>query len=363
VHHLHYVVAFTGNFDAMRRFYERSLELRVRRAEPDWVEFDTVGASFALHRMDDPGRQGQMLRFVTDDLDASLAELAARGLERDGDVIEFRGSRMAGFFDADGNHLQLIQPAHAAPSGAGPRIERVILHVRDVARATAFYHQRMGIPVLNASAETAELDSGATRLTLRSLAIDNGELRCGTQAVVLGFDVPSIEELGRELAGRGLVFTGGPSELEFGRSAEVTDPDGRRVLFRSNDSFISPVVSLDYADYGNEDEWDDESPTRDAMRKPVVKGAKATSRVAVKPVYRAKKKAKPRAKVTARPKNTPANTRAVKPATGRLKKAERRSAARKKAALARSSRSKPVKRAVAKQSRPARPRARRTRGR
>ncbi len=352
MHHLIYVIAFTGRFDEMRRFYERGLDLPVRRAEPDWVEFDTAGASIALHRMADPSRQGTMLRFATVDFDASLDELRQRGLEPDGEILDFRGARYAHFWDADGNPLTLVGPVTPPAAAVGPALETLIVNVADMVAATAFYRDRFGIPVLLQSPWWTELDTGATKLSLHPRVAPTSELRHNAQPVVVGFEVPSLEELGRELAGRGLVFSGGPVDQRYGRFAEVTDPDGNVVLFRRSE----PRTPLEPE--GGDDEspaaaWEDDAPRRAAMRKPAKKPAQGLSRLAVKPAYKRKRKPKQKAgrrgpaKVTPLPNAKRAKSR---PATGRLKKAERRGASRKKAASARAGRTKPVKRAAARRS-------------
>ncbi|MEO5618862.1 MAG: VOC family protein [Candidatus Eisenbacteria bacterium] len=346
--HLIYVIAFTGRFEAMRKFYERGLALTVRRVEPDWAEFDTAGASFALHRMDDPSRQGIMLRFGTPDLDAALAEVRERGLEPEGETIEFGGGRLAQFWDADGNLITLLEPATPVPSGAGPPIDTVILNVGDMAAATAFYRDQFGLPVLLESSSWTEVDTGATHMSLHPRATVTRDLHHNAHPIVVGFDVPSLEELGRELAGRGLVYSAGPVEERQGRFAEVTDPDGHVVLFRCDVPSTSAAVPP--GDDEDAAEPFEDSPTHTAMRQAQHQRAKATSRVAVKPEYHLKKPAKPaEPKHPAKAPEAKNNTRMrTKPATGRLKKAERRSAVTKQTALATTSRAKPVKHEVAK---------------
>lgn len=347
--HLLYVIHFTGRFDDMRRFYEEGLALPARRDDgDDWVEFDTAGASIALHRMDDPKGQGTLLRFGTPDLDAALTELRDRGLEPDGDVVEFDDGRIASFSDADGNRIQLMEPARAVPSGAGDELDTVIVNVGDMIAATGFYRDRFGLPVLLQSPWWTELDTGVSKVSLHPRVSPTDELQHNAQAIVCGFDVPNLEELGRELKARGVEFSGGPVDQRYGRFAEVTDPDGNVVLFRRSD----PRAPLDPRFDDQEqiaESYEDETPHQVAMRKPVKKGAKATSKVAVKPAYRAKKKAagSSRSRNGARPRPRP---KTAKPgaASGRLRKAERRSATRKKTAVAAASRTKPVKRASAK---------------
>ena len=345
--HLVYVIAFTGRFGEMRKFYERGLGLPVRRAEEDWVEFDTAGASLALHRMKDPSRQGLMLRFVTTDLDGALAELSERGLEPDGEVVEFRDGRLANFWDVDGNPLTLLEPAAPVPSGAGPPIATVIVNVADMVAAVGFYRDRFAIPVLLESSWWTELDTGATKVALHPKSEPTDELSHNAQAVVVGFEVADLEALGRELAERGLDFSGGPVDERYGRFAEVTDPDGNVVLFR-RPAARAPLSPVHHDVAPPAPAFDDDAPSHAAMRKPLKKRTTAGSRLLVKPEYHAKKPAVARPKHPAKPAAVRNNTRLkTKPATGRLKKAERKSAVRKKTAVARASRTKPVKRAAA----------------
>ena len=351
--HLLYVIHFTGRFDDMRRFYAEGLGFPVRREDgDDWVELDTAGASIALHRMDDPKRQGTLLRFATPDLDAALAELRDRGLESEGDVVESPGGRVASFGDSDGNLIQLMEPATPVPSGAGDPLDTVIVNVGDMVNATGFYRDRFGLPVLLQSPWWTELDTGATKVSLHPRVAPTDELRHNAQAIVCGFEVPNLEDLGRELKDRGVEFSGGPVDQRYGRFAEVTDPDGNVVLFRRS----APRMPLDPRLVDEEqiaESYEDEMPHQVAMRKPLKKGTKATSKVALKPEYHEKKKPAARGSKNgtkaerARPRPRP---KSAKPgaASGRLHKAERRSATRKKTAVAAVSRTKPVKRASAK---------------
>ncbi len=351
--HLLYVIHFTGRFDDMRRFYEEGLALPARRDDgDDWVEFDTAGASIALHRMDDPKRQGTLLRFGTSDLDATLTELRDRGLENEGDVVEFAGGRVASFWDADGNLIQLLEPAAPVPSGAADPLDTVIVNVGDMVAATGFYRDRFGLPVLLQSPWWTELDTGVSKVSLHPRVAPTDELRHNAQAIVCGFEVPNLEDLGRELKDRGVEFSGGPVDQRYGRFAEVTDPDGNVVLFRRS----APRLPLDPRLVDEEqiaESYEDETPHQVAMRKPGTKRAKATSRVAVKPEYKPKRRA---AAATPRRSKPPAprkRTKVVKPgvASGQMHEAQKRREESRKSTVAAAGRRKPVKRAVTKTGR------------
>jgi hypothetical protein len=149
--------------------------------------------------------------------------------------------------------------------------------------------------------------------------------------------------------------------------ADTTDPDGNEITFREPPA--SPAIEEQLAEAFE----NDEVPQHVAIRKPVKKGARAVSRVAVKPEYhdagapKQTTRAKAAKRKVVRASSTrgagPAGTRLKpkraadpkrarnRPAVGRLKKAERRTLAQKKVAVARASKAKPVKRAAARRAR------------
>jgi len=369
MHRLISVVIFTGRFDDMREFYERGLALPARTTSPGWIAFDTAGASLSLRRMDDPGRQGVMGRFETDDLDATLAELRERGLEPAGEITSFELGRSAELSDQDGNLMSLLEPSLPVPSGAGPAITTLILNVTDMVAATTFYRDQFGLTALIQSPWWTEFDTGATKLSLHPRVSATDELRHNSQPIVVGLAAPDLDELRHELAGRGLDFSGGPVEQRYGRFAEVEDPDGNVVLFRESGQRHAPT------DEEIAEAFEDDSPHHASMHTPVRKTAHSASRVAIKPAYKKKKSAagnangaaKPRRKIasvrgegpegtrrTPRRTNDPERVK-LRPAAGHLREAERRTLERKKRAVAAVSRSKPVKRAAANAPRAGRP--------
>ena len=150
---------------------------------------------------------------------------------------------------------------------------------------------------------------------------------------------------------------------EFGVYAEAAYPDGRIVVFREP----PPPTSLE--EELAEAFEDDDAPQRIAIRKPVKKGSATVSMMALKPSYKAKeapKRRRPSATTRRvasvrgagpehtrlRPKKTADEKKArVKPAIGRDRKAEMRTIAIQKRAVARASKRRPVKRASANSAR------------
>ena len=359
---LTHVVIFTGDMAGQRRFYEDGVGLVVRRDAPEWIEFDTLGATLALHAMADPVRHGIQLRFATDDLDARVRELSGRGVSVDPSGIERHpwGS-LAHLSDPEGNALMLMQLAYPQGAGAGPALS-VAINCRDMEGQKRFYRDTLGLAATLESAWWVQLAAGNAGLGLHPRAAGAGLEGHHGRAITIGLAVPELAPWYEESVARGVAFTGPPSDRGHGTFADAMDADGNPVTFRES---AEPETLEEQLAEPFEDEA---APARTAMRKPVSKRAKATSRVATRPSYRAAKPARKRAtttqaaaRSTARvtsPRGTgPAGTRVkpkrkhdpkrarTKPATGRRKKAERRTFKSKKQAVAGASRAKPVKRA------------------
>jgi predicted enzyme related to lactoylglutathione lyase len=358
-----HVIAFTKNFEAMREFYSERVGLRVRQQEPRWVAFETGGACLGLLDMPDERKQGIVLRFETGDLEAERRAIAARGV-RTGDPISFSGGRLIDVWDPEDNLIQFLEPPRALPVGSGPAIQRVILNVGDFGRAVSFYRGSMGFPVVGETAHWVEFDTGGTRLAVHHRPGGADHPRHAEQPITLVFGTDDLTAWCEAMRGRGLRFVTAPVMEEFGVYAEAVDPDGRIVVF------YEPPLPESLEEELAEAYEDDGAPQRSAMRKPVKKGSATVSMMALKPAYKKSKVAprrrRPSATTTSvvsvrgagpdhsrlRPKRTADEKKArTKPGIGRLKKAEIRTIASQRTAVARTSKSRPVKRASANSSR------------
>ena len=117
---LGYVIVFTGDMAGMRRFYEEGIGLAAREHSPEWLEFDTAGATLALAAAADPARRGVELRFLTDDLEQRVAQLSGRGATMEPPGIERHPwGRVAHLRDPEGQRLSLWEPLHPPGAGAG----------------------------------------------------------------------------------------------------------------------------------------------------------------------------------------------------------------------------------------------------
>ena len=100
------VILFTGQMDAMTRFYGEVLGLKQVTNKKGWREFAAGTATIALHSgPSSPGRKGPKLVFHAHHVAALREKLVKRGAKfgkaRDGDFCLCDGK------DPDGNPIQL----------------------------------------------------------------------------------------------------------------------------------------------------------------------------------------------------------------------------------------------------------------
>jgi len=363
-----FTIIRTTRLDEMKAFYGGRLGLETAASGPDGVEYRTRGATLALRAVTDPGVAGIALRFATPDLQAECARLEARGIPVGAGITDQPAGRLAEFRDPEDNLVGLLQPQAPRVETEGPTLGAAIVNCRDFGRAASFYRDRLGLPVAAEGLHWMEFDTGETRLALRVRPVAAEGLQHASQPIALAFHTEDLDEWSDRLHANGIHFASAPVEADFGVYAEAVDPDGNVMVFRQ--PLGEPTVEELLAEAFE----DDEVPQHEGMRKPLKKGSKAVSRLAIRPDREAPKKKTARGTRTARstakrkrvasPRGTgPAGSRRkpksshdtkrakTKPATGRLKKAARAVFAGKKRAVARASRSKPVKRASASRGR------------
>jgi methylmalonyl-CoA/ethylmalonyl-CoA epimerase len=93
-----------------------------------------------------------------------------------------------------------------APDIKLSKIGQISMNAKDIARATAFYRDRLGLPYLFSAGTLAFFDCGGTRLMLgpaESPEFDHA-------GSVLYFNVPDIEAAYGAMRQRGVVFIGEP---------------------------------------------------------------------------------------------------------------------------------------------------------
>ncbi len=101
------VILFTGQMEAMSRFYGEVLGLKKVTDEAGWKEFAAGGTRIALHSgPSSPGRKGPKIVFYAEDVTAQRAVLVARGA-RFGKVRQAEPFCLCDGKDPDGNPIQL----------------------------------------------------------------------------------------------------------------------------------------------------------------------------------------------------------------------------------------------------------------
>jgi catechol 2,3-dioxygenase-like lactoylglutathione lyase family enzyme len=100
------LILFTGQMDAMSRFYGEVLGLKRATKDDGWQEFAAGGARIALHPgPSSPGRKGPKIVFHAEDVAALRETLVGRGASfgkvREGEFCLCDGK------DPDGNPIQL----------------------------------------------------------------------------------------------------------------------------------------------------------------------------------------------------------------------------------------------------------------
>ena len=387
-----YVMPFTRDIEGMKQFYGDAIGLEAKNATPFFVRFSggRQGASFALLAITDQQDREIELCFESDDVDADVNALRKRGVEFLNEPKMQSFGKVAHLRDPEGHLISLLEPspgigaarapetspanpewqrgvagALAAGSGgtalatavANPRFSTAIIGCEDLPALRTFYREKLGLRIETESPLWVAFSAGGSIIALRPRAKSGDRARA--KRITLGFTVGDLMGWADEARDRGVHFESAPSDHGFGLVADAADPDGNDLTFREPPG--PPMLEEELA----EEFEDDQSPTRASIRKPVKKGVHAVSRVAVKPEYKTPARA-PRTRKAVKGKLEgkkvpsirgagPERTRAMpknlddikrpklRQGVGRLKKAERRTLAEKKRAVASVSKSKPVK--------------------
>lgn len=184
------------------------------------------------------------------DFDTSLRRLSkggpGRGVQRE------QRSSTASFVDQDGNHFCLHEPSSAVFGDAAARkLRRIVadgrsavkrggpvenpigaieLSVTDLARASRFYSDVLGLRLLSREAEQATFDLGTVLLVLRPEPVGGLVALLQRSGRLLGDgQVFYVSDLERTLAGleaSGLEHAFGIEERAVGKVANISDPDG-----------------------------------------------------------------------------------------------------------------------------------------
>lgn len=105
-----HVVLFSRDPEADRAFFAEVLEQPHVDAGGGWLIFKLPAAELAVHPSDGPA--GHELYFMCDDVDATMRDLRAQGVEFTQDVSEERWGRVTRFRLPGGGEVGMYEPRH-----------------------------------------------------------------------------------------------------------------------------------------------------------------------------------------------------------------------------------------------------------
>ncbi|HEV2104628.1 MAG TPA: VOC family protein, partial [Candidatus Eisenbacteria bacterium] len=239
------VILYTPDVGRQRTFYEKSLGLEPAGASAERVRYGTRGAALEL-----AARAGGAieLAFEVADLDAWVAELAARGVTPDPGAAPGE----VAVRDPEGNRVQFTAAGAPSPAGRWPHLSHAIINAAQFAACVHFYHDVLGLRLAAEREHWAEFDTGETRLAVHAQRDEDGLPLHADQRLAFALHDDDFETWAAELRERGVPFATTPTEAQIGMLAEVEDADGWFVVLRGP----APEAPLEESlaeDYDDED--------------------------------------------------------------------------------------------------------------
>jgi catechol 2,3-dioxygenase-like lactoylglutathione lyase family enzyme len=111
-----HAIVFSPEAEKVRAFLGDVLDLPSVDAGGGWLIFAAPPAELAVHPADGDGHH--QLYLMCDDINATLAELAAKGVEIATEVSDQRWGLVAAIRLPDGTELPIYEPRHPLPPRA-----------------------------------------------------------------------------------------------------------------------------------------------------------------------------------------------------------------------------------------------------
>ena len=105
-----HVILFSRDPEADRAFFADVLEQPHVDAGGGWLIFKLPPAELAMHPSD--GRGGHELYFMCDDIEATMRDLRAKGVEFTQDISDERWGRLTQFRLPGGGEVGMYEPRH-----------------------------------------------------------------------------------------------------------------------------------------------------------------------------------------------------------------------------------------------------------
>ena len=114
---------YTSEPEAMRAFLRDKLEFPYTDVGDGWLIFEMPEADMGCHPADESGTHGKSagthdISFYCDDVEKTVAELRARGVEFDSEIQDAGFGRVTHFKMPGGVRVQLYQPLYEKGSGS-----------------------------------------------------------------------------------------------------------------------------------------------------------------------------------------------------------------------------------------------------
>jgi catechol 2,3-dioxygenase-like lactoylglutathione lyase family enzyme len=114
----HFII-FSHDAEATRAFFRDALGMASVDAGEGWLIFALPPAELAAHPTD--GVVTQELYLMCDDIDSTVAELRAKGVELSGEIDERDWGRLTAMKVPGAGLVQLYEPKHASPLHAAAK--------------------------------------------------------------------------------------------------------------------------------------------------------------------------------------------------------------------------------------------------
>jgi catechol 2,3-dioxygenase-like lactoylglutathione lyase family enzyme len=105
-----HIILFSRDPEADRAFFADVLEHPSVDVDGGWLIFKLPAAELAVHRSD--GSTGHELYFMCDDVEATMRDLHAKGVEFTQDISEERWGRLTRFRLPGGGEVGMYEPRH-----------------------------------------------------------------------------------------------------------------------------------------------------------------------------------------------------------------------------------------------------------
>jgi predicted enzyme related to lactoylglutathione lyase len=105
-----HAIIFNKDADAVRAFFRDVLGFRSVDAGGGWLIFALPPAELGVHPIDDGGHHE--LYLMCDDIEQTVEDLKAKGVEFTGDITDAGFGRLTSFKIPGGAELSLYQPKH-----------------------------------------------------------------------------------------------------------------------------------------------------------------------------------------------------------------------------------------------------------